>query len=889
MVEINKEKEDIINEKGNLLITANPGTGKTLLLAHKYVNLLEQGLETSDILCLTFTTKARKEMEDRVLEIAHEKGKDVSPSDLHIYTFHSYAKKNIVEDSIISSNMLRYVIYDYLKENEVLSYGKKYIIQTIVPKLENLLRYIKTYGILPGDIDIAKTKEFLESTNTLSKEEMDSFAEELLKIYHKYEEVKEGRGLDYSDLLLQYLNLPKTERYEYVLIDELQDVNELEAEIALVSAKNFVAVGDKKQAIFGFQGGSIENFKKFKDSKKFILSENFRSTDQVLGYARKQFEQNTSEEEYERELKNLHSAESKTGPKPVIQEYNEQENYWDAVSTLTEKLTGEDKEIAIITRTNYQINEIARELKNRGIEFNITRNSASEIARENIITYIKGLLSNRVEDLQQALFTPFSPVELRKAFEITQEDNLEIKDIERKAPVIRKIREEIKNVEDINRLFEEKIIPISVSHGEDYLLAASTLQRAYQEYLQTVENKTLESLEVYLASTDLLVNDFSSEGGEVVITTVHKAKGREFDTVIYVPTDTRGNTGFWDEIGKAILKTKGIDAEEELEEESSRIHFVGITRAKENLHIVTNDEKQFKNEFSDANQLEVSKTNIENTQERMKRAFNLFINGEYEKARQLLNSKENWLHEIIGNHFKNLDHISFSSATDDPIEYLKNKILKLRTQTVSLAIGSRVHRIAERMVNGEEIEVDEDLKKYKENIKDLIKKIRESYPEFIGAEEEIRIELSKILEDVNEDIIFNGYIDAVFKNKNDEYLIVDWKTSRRKSYSTEHRRQLGIYKKAYAVKQNIPLDKIRTAIGYVSLQNRVNICEPWCELLEKQPSKQLMNTLRTRIEKVLEWKHDPEIFFQDLEEKKREGGPLINSILEQYQREINNN
>ncbi len=290
MVKLNEEKKNIINQNGNILVTANPGTGKTLLLAHKYVKLIENGINPSEILCLTFTKKATKEMEERIWELIQEKNIDIDFSELNIYTFHSYAKDNILEEDMISSNMLRYVIYDYLRKNDVLSYGDNYIVETIVPKLENLLRYIKSYGVLPKDIDIEKTKDNLKRTNTLSKEEMESFAEIILNIYEEYENIKEGVGLDYSDLLIKYLKLKNKEKYEYVLVDELQDVNELEGEIAVASAKNFIAVGDKKQAIFGFQGGSIENFKLFKDSKKFILSDNFRSTNQILNYAKSHFE-----------------------------------------------------------------------------------------------------------------------------------------------------------------------------------------------------------------------------------------------------------------------------------------------------------------------------------------------------------------------------------------------------------------------------------------------------------------------------------------------------------------------------------------------------------------------------------------------------------------------
>ncbi len=103
-----------------------------------------------------------------------------------------------------------------------------------------------------------------------------------------------------------------------MLVDELQDVNRMEAEIAIRSGRQFFAVGDKKQAIFGFQGGSILNFAMFEDSSHFILSENWRSTDEILAYARGYFVSKTKDESHGRDLSELKSAGGLMGEKPVI-------------------------------------------------------------------------------------------------------------------------------------------------------------------------------------------------------------------------------------------------------------------------------------------------------------------------------------------------------------------------------------------------------------------------------------------------------------------------------------------------------------------------------------------------------------------------------------------
>jgi len=273
-MQINPEKQKIIELSGNVLVTANPGTGKTLLLAYKYADLIRKGIGPEQILCLTFTDKAKKEMEKKILDVIKDQNLSVDISNLNVFTFHSYALDNIEESEILSTNLLRYTILKYLKENEILNYSDEYLIDTIVPKMENLMRYLKSFGITPDKVDISEAKKFLEQGKNYTKEEIDKFAEYFLDIFKHYEQIKNKRGVDYADLLIKFLALRETPEFDYVLVDELQDVNIMEADIALKSGKKFFAVGDKKQAIFGFQGGSILNFKKFEDSNKSVLSEN---------------------------------------------------------------------------------------------------------------------------------------------------------------------------------------------------------------------------------------------------------------------------------------------------------------------------------------------------------------------------------------------------------------------------------------------------------------------------------------------------------------------------------------------------------------------------------------------------------------------------------------
>ncbi len=318
MLNLNPEKLKVLKHKENVLVTANPGTGKTLLLANKFLDLVTNGLKPEQILCLTFTEKAKREMEHGIINLLSENNIKPNLSKLNIYTFHSYAFENIQQGDIISPNLLRFSIYKFLKDNVIFNYGDQYLIGDIVPKLENLIRYLKSFGITPDMIDLDATKSLLNGNDKITDEEIYLYAEHFVDIFSYYEDIKAGKGPDYADLLIEFLKQNITPQFEVVLIDELQDVNRMEADIALRSAKKFFAVGDKKQAIFGFQGGSILNFSLFENSSHCILSENFRSTNQILYYAREYFISKTEDQSHKKELENLKSDEDKTGEKPVI-------------------------------------------------------------------------------------------------------------------------------------------------------------------------------------------------------------------------------------------------------------------------------------------------------------------------------------------------------------------------------------------------------------------------------------------------------------------------------------------------------------------------------------------------------------------------------------------
>ncbi len=875
----NKEKQEIIKHDGNALIIANPGTGKTLLLAFKYVDLIKKGLKPEEILCLTFTNKARAEMENRIIKILNDEKVEIDLGKLQVFTFHSFALDNIDNDNIISSNLLRYSIYDYLKQNEVLNYGDEYLINTIVPKIESLIRYLKSFGVMPDSIDLQDSKTFLEDFKNYSKEELEQFLEEFVKIFQHYETIKANKGFDYNDLLIKFLELDNVKKFKYVLVDELQDVNKLEADIALKSCENFVAVGDQKQAIFGFQGGSILNFEKFNNSKEFVLTENFRSSNEILNFAKEDFSKKTKEEQYIKALENLENKTAEKGPKPVI--FDVQDNQNQAIRALTQKLLKNSNQVAVIARTNNQIREISKEFEKHNIEHSSTYFSASNEAKNNIITFLRGIFSNNIEFVKNAMFTSFFPISLHEAFELSSNYNLTLNDIFAKSSEFKQLRESISSIEDINLLFKEKIIPVALTYGEEYLLAAQNVQSSCNEAISLLENKDLANFTAYLESADLFANESDIEQ-KIILTTIHKAKGKEFETVIFAPSKSSNSASFQDAVVEAILKSKKINAEEELEEETLRSNFVAFTRAKKNLYILTGKPADFLNDFSEKQELQFETESPESFNELQKRAFNLFVNKQFKEARQELENSKPWLKDFVKKHFAGVNRLSYSALPKSSYDYFVNRILKIQTIPFKAStLGSDVHNAAEKILKNQKFEKTKETEPFIKNVQMFIKEIKKTYPNVEEVETTITLSISKIV-DTKDEINFTGKIDSVFSN-GEEYLIVDWKTDKSADYSSNHRQQLELYKRMLSQSKNIPLDKIKVAIGYIGLRKRINDGTISSKLDDRQPSQSAFTTASTKINQFLQWKNNPETFLEDLIENKKDE-VLWRSMVEQVEK-----
>ncbi len=883
----------------NILVIANPGTGKTESLATRVIELLKAGIPEKEILCITFTAKAADEMRHRIVQKVKEENLDnIKLNEISIHTFHSYALDYLTdienEYNIIGNNVIRYSIYKSFERNKALNYSNDYIISDIVPKTENAIRYLKSFGILPEMVDREKALVELrkifteEKISNITLEENEKFFEYFMRAFEDYEAMKPKGYIDYNDMLIQFVKkYDRSKRhYKHVLVDELQDVNELEADIAAKSGDFLFLVGDRKQAIFGFQGGSVGNFKKFdkpgiNKQKKTI---NYRSAQQILDYARTHFLNNTRDPTHREELEGLVSNEmSRNGEVQVIVSDN-QENA--AVKKALElmKDNGENK-IAIIARTNSQLIKISKILDSKGVEYTSTiSNATSDRAKREILSFLKGVLYDDQESVIGALFTPFSSMTLKDSFKVSERYSRnkngrnEISDDELRsmAQPFFSIKERSRNLNEVLNLFSELIIPISVSISKDYFITASALQRNMEEFFQTVGNPTREDLFNYLALTEESYEPIGKEK-KLVLTTVHKAKGLEFDKVVYVPRMTRDKFSFIDAVVYSIIKSVlKVDIREELEEEKIRVDFVAFTRAKTGLYIVV-DEKNAANYDIDnlsISRIEAADDEPEPMGENYNKAYTMFVSGQYDKAKELLNIKDDWLIDLIKDYFLNLNRLSYTlvGASKDPYEFLKQYIIKIPKPGIALKTGSRVHEIAENLFRGtlDAARIPEEDRGYMSNILSLDQFIREKYgAKQISAEEKIALPLNEAFGIEGYDgIEFNGKIDAVYETSDGKIIIVDWKTDKNKEWASDHRKQLAVYRRLYSLKHNVDEKNISVAVAFIGLRGNINTGKLDYDLDETQPKPVQMKNFENDLRTLISFKQRPEEFIKAIQSNK---------------------
>lgn len=585
-----KQKEAVMHVDGPCLVLAGAGSGKTKVLTERIVNLINNGVSPYNILAITFTNKAAREMRERVYNSIEEESNKI-----FIGTFHSLGLKIVRENAGVIGYSNNVTILDRDDVNT--------LIKRFMKELNLDTEHYPVKSIL-NKISFAKNEG-------LSPEEFDKFAKAPLdmaacKVYKMYESaLKRSNSVDFDDLLILPLRIFKKdksvlekyqEHFKYILVDEYQDTNMVQYDMCKLLAskyRNLFVVGDMDQSIYSFRFANYMNVINFekdnKDAKVIVLDENYRSTNNILNAANDVIKNNK-----ERKEKNLWSSKGDGDKIKYIRCDNELEEASTVVRLTKELLDKGEKpsEIAVLYRTNGQSRVFEEAFLKENILFKIVGSYFFYNRKEikDLISYMHLIYNNNDDaSLERVINVPRRGIgsktieRLRSEASISDKSMFEVvssgKELGFKNLII-DLTNESKNTDlvglvdvildktGIRKELEEKNDLESEIRLEN-LNEFKSIALAFQE-------KGIFSLEEFLENISLVSdkNEYKEVDDGINLMTLHSAKGLEFNDVFLVGMEEG-----------IFPHNRSFESESELEEER-RLCYVGITRAKEHLWLM---------------------------------------------------------------------------------------------------------------------------------------------------------------------------------------------------------------------------------------------------------------------------------------------------------------
>ena len=860
ITKLDKDKIDAINCDENTFVVGNPGTGKTKLIVGKVKHLLEKGYDPKKILCMTFTLKATDELNGRLISELGTEFPQVK--DVEVKTFHSFAINSVeeylasknIKKKLIKEGIQRYLLFKVLKDMNLFNYGDEYTLK-IANLMSQKIGYLRSFG--KGNLDfnvenvIIKLNEVFDEKEIKEQEEkIRAFIPYIPKIIDNYENEKKKYGIDYTDMI-EYFNLYLDEHkmdYDYVIVDELQDSNEIQAELTfkLASKGKFFVVGDRKQSIFRFQGASIDTFNKFeKDSKKFNLKTNYRSTNEILDYSSNFLMNKTNS--FKEELSEFKGEKKGIKPRIIRSDSNE------VIINMIKEMYDKHKEVAVIARTNWQLADIAKYLEKLNIPYSMSgsNTSSSEYIKESVLYLIDFLITRSTENVVSVLSSPLVNVSFNDVIKIKDslngnENNFnKLKSIEEAKPLLEITEEFIKHgggYVALCKLFDEIILPNTLSLGREQFLTANYLYKSLREFFEDGLINNRNNLIDYLKiSSEVYEMTALESDAKIKLYTVHASKGKEFESVIYIPRDKKINNIKFIELSFEGIILQKFNVVEDITFEKYKVDYVAFTRAREDL-IIINSKSPFHIEgFSE--EVEIDSSNLKeiildesDLFKRYSKVIELLEKCNYDKAIEKIHELKNerpfkldWLLDYIRskrNEQKSYSFTYFSPYFDCPRKFTFEKILNLQTfieGTDALKFGDHVHKLLENMVNGKEINLENEdnrtkkaIENYYECEENLKKKIKCNEIEVVGVEDKINISLNEFL-GVDCEGVIKGVMDKVVKCKsNGKYVVIDYKTNKSPDSNSM---QLHFYRYLYSIKNNVSYEDVLTFFYYLCLRD----------------------------------------------------------------------
>lgn len=598
-----QQLEAVRHPGGPALVIAGAGSGKTRTLTHRVAWLLEQGVRPRDILLLTFTNKAAREMLERVAELV-----PVSASAIWGGTFHS-----------VGARLLR-------RFAERIGYARTFTILDREDAEDLISAAVASAGLATADRAFPKAA-VLADVFSLAANTMRSIEETLRRhfpwhlplaaqIEHAWAAYqlrkRQTQVMDFDDLLARLLELfeaaPDAEeecQFEHVLVDEYQDTNRLQSELAARLARrsgNLMVVGDDAQSIYSWRGADFANIlafpRRFPSAAIYRIETNYRSVPEILEVANAAIRANTRQFE-----KHLAPARTAGGVKPALVALDDNNEQAAFVAQRVLELHQEEgvplNEIAVLYRAHFHSLEVQLEFTRRGIPFAITSglrffeqahikdaaaflkfavNPADELAFKRMAQLLPGVGPKSAEALWRGFCERWAQ---EKTFALLHELSAPRK----AAPAWKQL---VHTLEELRPAGAAAPKPAQMLHTVFFALYDDLLKQKYPNYEQRREDlmtleayaAQFENAEDFLAQLALLSSaehaEAATSGAEeerVTLSTIHQAKGLEWSRVfiIWLTDDMFPNR-------RAAESTEGL-------EEERRLFYVAITRAKDELYL----------------------------------------------------------------------------------------------------------------------------------------------------------------------------------------------------------------------------------------------------------------------------------------------------------------
>ncbi|MDQ5962108.1 MAG: ATP-dependent helicase UvrD/PcrA [Patescibacteria group bacterium] len=587
-----KQKDAVLHTHGPLLILAGAGAGKTKTVTHRIIHLIKEGIPGNQILAITFTNKAAKEMRERVIANLEKEG--LQEERPFVSTFHSLCVSILKEQALKVGATRHFTILD---ESDALSLIKDALKERDLDPKQWEPRKIKSV--------ISRNKNEFIMQSTFEKDAVSPYEKTVAMIWKRYEELaRKENAFDFDDLLLKVVQLFTEhhdvlsyyqERWKFIHVDEYQDTNEVQYRLATLLAqkyKNICVVGDGDQNIYGWRGANIKNILNFEneypDAKSVLLEENYRSTDTILRAANEVIRKNKI-----RKDKNLFTQKEGGEQIGLFEGFDENEEArFVAERTYDILESGVDpKEVAILYRANFQSRVLEEALLMKGVPYQVLGVKFFERKEiKDVISYLRASLNQEsTSDIKRIINFPvrgIGKVTLTKLFagdraSLPQSMQIKINNFYLALDRINTFAQSHSPSETIKFLIETTGIKRELEGGMD-----DDLERLENiKELATLATKydTLPALEgiekliedAALASDQDTLDQAKDQRDSVRMMTVHASKGLEFEYVFI--------TGL--EHNLFPHRKEGVAQTEDQKEEERRLFYVALTRAKKKLFL----------------------------------------------------------------------------------------------------------------------------------------------------------------------------------------------------------------------------------------------------------------------------------------------------------------